>query len=67
MRMVMMMMMVIIRECTCLLRIWDIVVCIGTNYRVAGQEFESWQRKRIFLLQNHPEWLWGPPSPIFSG
>jgi len=55
-----MVMMVVIRECTCLLRIWEVVVCIATNYRLADPGFESWQRKRFFSSPKPSRMALGP-------
>jgi hypothetical protein len=41
---------------------------VGTvnGYRLGSPGFESSNSKTLSLLQNRPDWLWGPTSPIFK-
>ena len=41
---------------------------VGTvnGYRLGSPGFESRNGKTLSLLQNRPDWLWGPPSLIFK-
>jgi hypothetical protein len=67
-----MVMMVMARECTCLVHIWETVVCIATNYRLAGpgfelagSGFEYWQWKRFFSSPKQSRKSLEPTQPTF--